>query len=327
MSLLGRLALLLIVLLALAYGLSIPYTLYRQEIWKLVKWAEPEIIKFPITQKLSNRLGTFRKPLDSKIDPTSFWNRSPQKAKGIFRIGTFGDSYTYGDEVSVEFNFPNLLQKELKRRGYPRVEIVNFGQSWWGFHQSFIFWSEMEKTYQLDAAIFGPGSMFPERETSFNHTLDHVPAYLHSRFVKKKEGAWVEVAPIGETREERIESYYSLWPQKIYRSYDRNPPAFFKAFWPRGRQYKNYFYYRKDSALSEANESYQYLIEKIAARGKPWVFASGDNSSNFSTLVEKLGGAPGSIDCGRIIPEHFTLFRHIEMDRDIRKWRNFLQIC
>src|SRR4029078_6817901 len=139
-------------------------------------------------------------------------NFAETKPAGVFRIGAFGDSFTYGDESGDQADFPSQLAMLLRDRGIRNVEVLNFGSSWYGFGQAFILWQDLAKKFGLDILIFGPQTYRPERDTRFNHTNDLAPYFIHSRFVLEG-GAIKRLDPIGSTTTEKFENYYSFLPK------------------------------------------------------------------------------------------------------------------
>jgi hypothetical protein len=196
---------------------------------------------------------------------SSFVNHPVDKPAGEVRICAFGDSFTYGDEVGRDQDYPSLLETILHDHGFEHVRVLNFGSSWHGFHQSYILWERFGLDYGCDTVVLGPRSFWTRRDTEFNHTNLAFPYYLHSRFVLAGDG--VERIDVhGDTHDERFGGYFRFLPRWRYLRYDRQPPAILKSLIGKNRTIANPFYYRRDSADDEALATYRVLITNIAAR-------------------------------------------------------------
>lgn len=186
------------------------------------------------------------------------------------RIGIFGDSYVYGDEVGPAGDYPSQLQKILG----DEYEVLNFGMSWFSINQSFILWQEFHQKFELDLVIFGPRSQFRYRNLTFNHSADTHPHYLHSRFIITVQQTLQELTPIGENHEERVHHYYSLFPSLQYWRYDERAPSLFRSF---GHYFKtnlrNPFYYYQDS-YTENRLINRALIKKMSEESRDFLFIS-----------------------------------------------------
>ncbi len=75
---------------------------------------------------------------------------SPEKPAGITRIGTFGPSFTHGDEVSDEAAWQ--AQMEQTR---PDLEVMNWGVGGYGTDQAFLRYKTQGAAYQSDIVIIG----------------------------------------------------------------------------------------------------------------------------------------------------------------------------
>jgi hypothetical protein len=209
---------------------------------------------------------------------SSFINFDRRKAPGVIRIGAFGDSFTYGDEVDAESDYPAQLQRRLKELGISNVEVLNFGSSWYGFGQVHIMWNEVGRDFDLDYALFGPQTLHPDRDTRFNHTEGSSPYYLHARYILDADGLRLIDIP-GNTYSERFGNYYSLMPDTSLLRYDRSDPAFLAALLPIGRHIGNPFYYDERSELAEAVDIQKRLFQDIKKSGMSVLTAvySGDD--------------------------------------------------
>src|SRR5262245_56325789 len=73
------------------------------------------------------------------------------KAPGVFRVGVFGDSFTFGALVTAEETYAAILEA-----GVPGVEMVNFGLAGGGPDQSLLALRYKGASLGLDALIVAP---------------------------------------------------------------------------------------------------------------------------------------------------------------------------
>ncbi len=220
-----------------------------------------------ISSAVLNRLGSLGTEKKS-----SFVNFSKVKEPGIRRVCAFGDSYTYGYEVAEDDDFPTILQDLFERRGYTHIQVLNFGNIWYGFHQAYLIWDLVGSHFDCDYVILGPESFQPNRDTRFNHTNMKEPYYLHSRFVLEDGGLRL-IDVVGDTHEERFSNYFSFFPRWEYLRYDRNPPAIVQSMLIEGRTISNPFYYYRGSEEEEALKTYGLLLRRLAERAPNIVLA------------------------------------------------------
>lgn len=199
----------------------------------------------------------------------TFHGAARVKAPGTVRIGCFGDSFTYGDEVAEGLDFPSLLGALARRSGRPDVEVLNFGTSWYGFHQSYLMWQEVGRPMGLDAVLIGPDCYRPERDTTFGHAGAASPYYLHARYVLDGDGVRLEEVE-GETYRERFDAYYRFLPRWRYLRFDSNAPLVVAGLVGASRVLPNPFYYqyRQRSRNGEAAETYARLL-RLGAEADP----------------------------------------------------------
>ena len=216
---------------------------------------------------------------------SSFINFKKNKKPNTIRIGCFGESFTYGSEVNKVYDYPNLLQDLFISKGFENIEVINFGNAWHGFHQSFMLWEDVEKKYNLDYVLLGP-AFWPDRDTTFNHTQGQSPYFIHSRYILR--GNKVEPVDIpGDNYEETFNNYYSFFPNFNSLRFDRHPPAFLECLIPKNRELVNPFYYSKESMQEEAHATYQILWTKIANK-MPVILGSYDQKIvNISRVIDK----------------------------------------
>lgn len=203
----------------------------------------------------------------------SFLAFKKSKPRGTIRIGCFGDSYTYGTEVFDGHDYPSYLQKLFKDNGFQDVEVINFGNGWYGFHQTFMMWNFIGRFYDLDYVLLGPKSFQPHRDSRFNHAPDDAPYFIHSRYILAGDGVQLVSVP-GENYREKFERYFKFIPELSIWRYDRNTPPFLKAVIGRNKDVENPFYYTRLSMTDEALETYHRLMNMMVE----------DDSSQFVLL-------------------------------------------
>jgi len=81
-----------------------------------------------------------------------------EKPLGTIRILTFGDSFTFGEEVSDDQTWTYYLEKLL-----PRSEVINFGVHGYGHDQMLLYLREEGIKYHPDIVILGFLSMDMQR--------------------------------------------------------------------------------------------------------------------------------------------------------------------
>jgi peptidoglycan/LPS O-acetylase OafA/YrhL len=211
----------------------------------------------------ARRVGLFK-----NFARSSFVQARPEKAAGVVRVCAFGDSFTAGDETDATHDYPSLLGALFRRHGLGHVEVLNFGSSSFGFHQSFILWKDLAVTYGCDRVLLGPATFFPDRDTTFSHFGLPGAYYLHARYVL--DGADVKlVEVVGDTVEERFEEFFRFIPHLAYVRYEPAAPVFLRAWVPEGRELRNPFYYdRRFDIGAEAFDTYRILLGHMAAAGK-----------------------------------------------------------
>lgn len=205
---------------------------------------------------------------------SSFANFTEKKAPGTVRIGCFGDSFTHGEEVNSSGDYPGQLAAIFRKAGYPDVEVLNFGKSYTGFHQTYLTWEILGKKYGLDYVLLGPigfNGLSLVRDLKFNHTCDRgylacTLPYLHSRYILKGGGVELKTPP-GATEAERVSAYLSFIPSRQNLLYDLEAPVFLRApiarFAPRKALARNPFYYKLDP-VREQVEINRRLLLKLA---------------------------------------------------------------
>lgn len=193
---------------------------------------------------------------------SSFSNFPAAKPAGVYGLCAFGDSYTKGSETGPSHDYPTLLQEILDQRSAQPTEVLNFGNDWHGFHQAYLLWERLAGIYESDRILLGPRCFQPKRDTRFNHTDLVSPYFLHARYVLD-DGDVRLVEVIGDTHEERFESYFRFIPHLRYLRYDRAAPFVLQSLLRRGRVLGNPFYYFRGGEEAEAFETYRILLSRI----------------------------------------------------------------
>ncbi|MBA5866261.1 MAG: hypothetical protein GDA67_06130 [Nitrospira sp. CR1.3] len=82
------------------------------------------------------------------------------KPPHTFRVGVFGDSFTFGEGVEAEAAYPKLLERYLNRDAPAlgstvRVEVLNFGIGKTGTSHQYAWYRKEGRKYGLDLVILG----------------------------------------------------------------------------------------------------------------------------------------------------------------------------
>lgn len=83
-----------------------------------------------------------------------------EKEPGIYRIGIFGDSFTFGEGVQNDETYPKLLEdmlrsdEQLSAAG-KKIEVLNFGIGKTGTSHQYALYRKEGKKYGLDLVIIG----------------------------------------------------------------------------------------------------------------------------------------------------------------------------
>ena len=221
-------------------------------------------------------------------------NFPASKPQGAIRIGAFGDSHTFGDEVEAEAGWPSQLQRLLSRR-FPekKIEVLNFGMKGHGFQEQFFLYERYAEAYGIDYVLYGPWGLQETRDLTFRKIWFYSrPAldFPKNRFVLSGgEKEVKEISLPGQSPEEKYKSYYTLLPSLRALRFDKKPFQLWESLFPwlRGRL-KNPFYYSTLPARKEASKINQILLKKIlAARGRKILFFS--NNKGYFQDYQKTG--------------------------------------
>jgi hypothetical protein len=266
----------------LAVLLAVDYGLYRLRIRPEIPERDPLAGWEALEPALRSRLGFLRAP---ELRRSSFGNFPTEKPPGTTRIGCFGDSFTWGSEVEDGLDWPLQLQELLRWRGRGDVEVLNFGNGSYGFHQTYLLWEALGRRYDLDLVLLAAQDFWPRRDTSFLNPFEHARV-LHARFVLH-DGGLALLDPVGIDPAERARAFDRFVPPWRYLRYERTAPAFLRALLPRGRALENPFYYDARDADAEAFAGYALLLARMAQADTPLLLLD-DRRSRFSALAAQL---------------------------------------
>ena len=197
-----------------------------------------------------------------------FLNFPFQKDSNTIRIGTFGDSFTYGDEVNKTESYPYQLQ-QMFNTIYPnkKIEILNFGEGGVSVAHQYFLWETYHKKYSLDYILFGPKGFSYDRDSSFSILWSYkssLPSPKHRFILSENNTAVKEVHIKGDTLLERHKNYYKLIPSWTVLLYDKKAFKTWEILLPflRNKIY-NPFYYTKIPEWKEIAEINKILLKKI----------------------------------------------------------------
>lgn len=205
----------------------------------------------------------------------SFVNFPETKTPGTVRICCVGDSFTYGGETVEGYDYPTILEEKLRGDGFDRIEVINFGSSWHGFHQSYLLWDAVGRHFDCDYVLLGPQSFQYDRDTTSNHSKLTSPYYLHAHYVVDGDDVRLIEVP-GVAYDERFAEYYRFLPRWQYVRYDRNLPATIQAILPARKTLPNLLHYYPGSMAEEGLATYKALLRRLSLDG-PQIVLLHDN--------------------------------------------------
>ena len=240
------------------------------------------LYKSPSERELSKRLNWLRKYYPEEIlmtvgnnlanpddEENHFLRFSVEKERGAVRIGAFGDSFTFGEEVHGNASWPVQLQTLLSE-AFPhhKVEVLNFGRGGHGFREQFILWEHYTYSYNLDYILYGPRGLWYDRDLTFqknpNIGARRFFVFPGDRFILSKNGGVKRMSLKGSTPEEKYKNYYTFFPTWTALRYDTRPFRLWELYLPflRGKL-KNLFYYSDLPADVESAKINQILFRKM----------------------------------------------------------------
>ena len=185
--------------------------------------------------------------------------------KFSLRIGTFGDSHTYGDEVHKTNTYPYQLQ-ELFNQNFAdkNIEILNFGVSGHGFQEQFFLLEKYAKAYRLDYILIGPRGLHSSRDVTFRKNWAfHKLIPPKERFILSKNKLKL-IQIKGTSLKERYKKYYSLIPSWSALHYDRRPFQIWEHLFPfLWNNISNPLYHKKIPEDRESSQINKILLQKI----------------------------------------------------------------
>ena len=202
-----------------------------------------------------------------------FKNFPAVKDKDTIRIGTFGNSHTYGDEVEKTETYPYQLQRMfVEKAPHLKIEVLNFGYSGDSLQGQFFLWEAYRKKYQLDYIVLGP-RLFVYRDSTFRANWDMLQLrYPKNRFILEKDGVSIKEVFINSGREKRTEdilkkrykAYYRFIPTWTALRYDKKPFQIWEFLFPfLKHKLSNPFYYTNLPEYEEIPHINKFLLEKI----------------------------------------------------------------
>ena len=197
---------------------------------------------------------------------SSFINFEQAKPADCIRVCALGDSHTQGDEVGEHHDYPSYLQRMFREHGFERVQVLNFGNGWFGFSQIYVMWKNVARKFGCDYVTLLPMDFWQARDTTFNHSEGLYPGYLHARLIVENDQLRL-IAPLGETGEQRQQEYLRPIPHWQYLRYDLHPPNIFDAPLPGERTIFNPFYHDRRPGPTEVTDIHARVIRAIADDG------------------------------------------------------------
>ena len=198
---------------------------------------------------------------------SSYLNFNQTKPHNTIRIGIFGGSSVYGQEVANGFDFPSLLQDKFNESGNENIQVINFGVIAYGMHQSYLLWEYLGKHYDLDYVLIHPFKFHYRRDSSFNFKYNRYGP-IHARYILSHNKLQL-LSTIGNSRPDANRIYNRLFPPWQYIRYDLKPPTFLRLLVPLGRQFKrNPLYHKVFSEDEDIFKTYSIIFNNLANHAK-----------------------------------------------------------
>ena len=261
--------------------------IYIYYLYKYPKLPDTEYLLKYYPEDLILRTGGWLEFPDRRLQ--YFLNFSSLKEKDTIRVGTFGDSFTFGNEVSKTATYPYQLQRLFNRR-FPekKIEILNFGIPGGGLQGQFFLWEKYFRDYGIDYILFGPRGFYSDRDLTFRKNWGGTYfMYPWERFVLSDSDKLKRIHIKGNTLKERYKNYYKLIPSWTALRYDKEPFQIWRVFSSYLKYIPNPFYYKKISDQEESVNINILLLEKIRnIYDKKILFFTDDRSlfDNYSSV-------------------------------------------
>ena len=222
-----------------------------------------------------------------------FKNFPAVKDKDTIRIGIFGDSHTYGNEVEKTETYPYQLQRMfVEKAPHLKIEVLNFGVNSDSLQGQFFMWDAYRKRYQLDYIVLGP-RLYLERDSTFRENFNMLRLrYPKNRFILEKDGVSIKEVFIHSGREKKAEdilkkrhkSYYRLIPTWTALRYDKKPFQIWEFLFPfLKHKLSNPFYYTNLSEHEEIPHINKFLLEKMRKEYDKKILFFTDHSYTFNS--------------------------------------------
>jgi lysophospholipase L1-like esterase len=129
---------------------------------------------------------------------------SIDKDKDTFRILCFGDSWTFGWGVDVEYSWPMQMENYFKENGYAKVEVINCGQGgqFTTTYQQFI--SKAVPLLKPDLVLVGVlqlddlAQLFENKITTAKGNVNN-PKFFVKSFLMASFGNYLKLVPVGNS--------------------------------------------------------------------------------------------------------------------------------
>jgi len=116
-------------------------------------WAMDSELGYILASRASGKYGGASIQINSK--GIRDYEYPYQKRKGIFRIITLGDSYTYGYGIEkIQDLYPKVIEKRLLEKGYP-LEIINLSVGGYNTRQEIKWFKKEGIKYSPDMVVLG----------------------------------------------------------------------------------------------------------------------------------------------------------------------------